>query len=187
MCESKRKCGAQPKFTDEEDQMLVELVRQFGLSSWSKIAHELKNKTSKQCKDRWKNYVNPALNHNEFSEEEDELLMKKVNEVGTRWTIVKDFFPDRSINNIRYRWLNLNKTIAKNKARKAHEKSKRIMINVKKPKSEKPAEIPCETPLDEGQFTDIQMSKTPIFDFEDISFASWFTEPFEWDISSFAF
>lgn len=107
--ERNKRSGAKPKFTATEDKRLVDLVRRYGTNSWNLIAKKFKNKTPRQCHSRYKNYVNPTLNHAEWTGEEDALLISKYDEIGPKWTYLASFFQSRSPNDVRYRWLRLDK------------------------------------------------------------------------------
>lgn len=105
---SRRKSGAQPKFTPDEDKRLLELVSMLGEDNWTLISKRFKNKTPKQCRSRYRNYVNPNLQHGEWTKEEDDLLKEKYYEFGPKWTIMEQIFKTRSANDIRYRWVRLS-------------------------------------------------------------------------------
>lgn len=102
--------GVKPKFSVAEDNKLRELVSRMGIKSWDTIAHRMKNKTSKQCRDRWYNYVNPDLCLAEWNDEDDIALVEKFNQIGPKWTILSRHFNGRSVNNIRNRWLKLKRS-----------------------------------------------------------------------------
>lgn len=101
--------GVRPKFTAAEDFKLSELVSRYGVHQWATIARKFRNKTTKQCRERWQNYVNPSLRLGEWDESEDLLLVEKYNEIGPKWTNLTQFFTGRSVNNVRNRWLKLNR------------------------------------------------------------------------------
>lgn len=103
------KRGAKPKFTPAEDKLLQKLVNQLGTDSWYTIAKRMRGKNSRQCHDRWKNYANPQLRNTEWTEEEDLLLIQKFEELGPRWTQIAKFFNERSMNNLRNRFLKLRR------------------------------------------------------------------------------
>lgn len=105
-----KKCGAQPKFSETEDKKLKDLVGRFGTGSWNQIATYFKDKSPKQCRDRWRNYADPRLRHDPWSREEDELLMRKYAEIGSRWTTMVAYFDNRSANDIRYRYMKITRT-----------------------------------------------------------------------------
>ena len=92
------------KFTHEEDQRLIELVKQYGEKSWKKIASIMKTRTTRQCRERYINYLNPALLNGPWSEEEDKLLIEKVKEMGPKWAQIVKFFKARSDVNIKNRY-----------------------------------------------------------------------------------
>lgn len=104
-----RKCGAQPKFSDTEDKKLKDMVSRLGTNNWSIISKQFKDKTPKQCRDRWRNYVDPELRHDMWSVEEDEMLIEKFKQIGSKWTVMMKYFNHRSSNDIRYRWMKLSR------------------------------------------------------------------------------
>ena len=92
------------KFTEEEDQFLSQLVAEMGPRKWEKIAKRMPNRTARQCRDRYSNYLIPGFFNGEWSKEEDELLYRKYKEYGPKWAIIKEFFKNRSPNAIKNRW-----------------------------------------------------------------------------------
>ena len=61
-------------------------------------------RNSRQCRDRYSNYLNPVFNNCDWSKEEDKLLADKYNAYGPKWTKIREFFPKRSANNIKNRY-----------------------------------------------------------------------------------
>ena len=92
------------KFTAEEDEKLKMLVLSHGTSSWAFIARLMGTRNHRQCRERWKNYINPALRNDPWTFEEDQLLVDKYAEFGSRWNRIAKFFTNRSDNSIRNRW-----------------------------------------------------------------------------------
>lgn len=92
------------KFTEEEDKFLTELVKEMGPKKWEEIAKRMPNRTARQCRDRYSNYLIPGFFNGEWSSEEDELLYQKYQEIGPRWAVLKEFFKNRSPNSIKNRW-----------------------------------------------------------------------------------
>lgn len=107
MNDQKRKRGSPPKFTCYDDEMLIKLVREMPGCSWVSIASCMKNKTPKQCRDRWNNYANPDLKHGKWTTEEEIILLQKYNDIGPKWSEMMKCLPGRSSNDIRYQWLKL--------------------------------------------------------------------------------
>ena len=92
------------KFTPDEDQRLSQLVAKFGARKWEIIAKLMPNRSARQCRDRYSNYLKPGFFSGEWSKEEDALLMEKFKELGPRWSQLKEFFRNRSPNQIKNRW-----------------------------------------------------------------------------------
>ena len=58
----------------------------------------------RQCKDRWSNYLNPNLNVGDWTQEEDDLILKKREELGPKWKIIATFFNNRTDSMIKTRY-----------------------------------------------------------------------------------
>jgi hypothetical protein len=91
-------------FTVEEDDRLKVTVQQFPRASWNEVASLFPGKTPRQVRERYKNYLSPTLNQAPWTEAEDSLLRDKFGMHGPRWSILKQFFANRSDVNIKNRW-----------------------------------------------------------------------------------
>lgn len=47
-------------------------------------------------RERWLYYLNPNLNHANWTKEEDEMIMKLRNEYGPKWMLISKYFPNRT-------------------------------------------------------------------------------------------
>jgi myb proto-oncogene protein len=75
-------------WTLEEDTYLMKLVKTHG-KKWSIIAKvHIVKRTGKQIRDRYVNYLDPELNREPFSEEEDNHLIKLYLKLGRRWSLI---------------------------------------------------------------------------------------------------
>lgn len=95
------------KFSQQEDNMLIYLVRNIKPMNWNVIAYFMGSRTARQCRDRWKNYLNPELRNDPWTEEEDKLLFEKQKIFGSKWGKIAHFFSNRSDNSCRNRWQHL--------------------------------------------------------------------------------
>jgi hypothetical protein len=98
---------ARHKFTPEEDELLRNLVAQFGMSDWAIIAERFQNRTPRQCRERWKHYLSPDVSIGNWSEAEDQLLIAKVQELGTRWAAIAQIFPNRTDIGVRNHYISI--------------------------------------------------------------------------------
>jgi hypothetical protein len=101
------------EFTPQEDALLIESVHTHGSSDWSLIASLLPGRNLRQCRERWNNYVNPALTHQEWTQSEDAFLLEKFNQLGPKWELIAAFFPGRGKNNIRNHYSTLQRKQAR--------------------------------------------------------------------------
>ncbi|KAI3784712.1 hypothetical protein L1987_43817 [Smallanthus sonchifolius] len=92
------------QWNSQEDRLLVQLVKQYGDSKWSRIAEKLPGRIAKQCRDRWQNHLRPDITKDAWSEEEDKLLIAIHKEVGNKWSEIARRLPGRSENTIKNHW-----------------------------------------------------------------------------------
>ena len=69
----------------QEDNKVLELVGKIGPKKWSSIANQLPGRIGKQCRERWHNHLNPDINKNPWSEEEDRGILNAHHLLGNRW------------------------------------------------------------------------------------------------------
>ena len=84
------------KFTEIEDQRLREVVARFEEYDWNVIASEMPGRNPRQCKERWTYYLSPTLNTSPWTNEEDNLLLMKQMELGSKWVKISKFFDNRT-------------------------------------------------------------------------------------------
>lgn len=57
-----------------------------------------------ECSKRWYHYLDPSLNHNEWSEMENVQLLEAVGQHGRKWATIREaVFPGRSTTDIKNR------------------------------------------------------------------------------------
>lgn len=96
------------RFTKEEDQMILLLVKQLGENNWDEVAKQLHNRTKRQCRERWLYHLNPKLNSAPWTKEEDELLLRLHKEFGSNWTVMSKYFNRRPNCSLKNRFFVLN-------------------------------------------------------------------------------
>lgn len=105
----------QPKnrFSKKDDDLLRNLVKEFGPKNWKRVAELMPGRNPRQCRERWINYVNPTIRKKPWTPEEDELLREKFQEMGPKWRLIVKHFPHRSTNQIKNRFFTIQKYMAK--------------------------------------------------------------------------
>ena len=92
------------KFTPEEDQQLRMLVEENGAHKWDYIAASMPGRTGRQCRDRYQNYLCPGISRDEWTQEEERLLLEKHAEYGPQWAKISKFFQGRTGTALKNRW-----------------------------------------------------------------------------------
>jgi hypothetical protein len=94
------------RWTDAEDDMLRELMKEFG-RQWTVIASHIPNRTATQVASRWEKCINPILTKGQFTPEEDQLITEFVAQNGIHvWPQITPILPHRTPKQCRERWLN---------------------------------------------------------------------------------
>lgn len=92
------------KWTYDEDQLLIQTISKYGSKNWSLIASEIPGRTGKQCRERWLNQLNPELNKEHWSNNEDLILIRFQYIYGNCWSKIATYLPGRSSNAVKNRW-----------------------------------------------------------------------------------
>lgn len=95
------------KFSPEEDNILIDLVEAIDPVDWKLVADAMGNRTARQCRERYHNYLAPNVAVKEWTKEEDEKLLTQYKIQGPRWALIRAVFPGRSCVNIKNRWAKL--------------------------------------------------------------------------------
>jgi hypothetical protein len=84
------------KFTPTEDNFLRWLVSTWGEGQWKEVAARMPGRSVRQCRERWKLYLDPSLIHSEWTPAEDQLLLSQFDLCGARWAHIATYFPGRT-------------------------------------------------------------------------------------------
>ncbi|KAM3588954.1 hypothetical protein VKS41_001382 [Umbelopsis sp. WA50703] len=95
------------RWSAEEDEVLKNAVEVYGLGNWTKVQQHIPGRTDMQCRERWVNILDPALDHSKLNAEELEKLKDLVKEQGPKWSILVQHFPGRTDNQLLRAWKNL--------------------------------------------------------------------------------
>lgn len=70
-------------------------MEKYGPKKWSTIAQHLPGRIGKQCRERWHNHLNPAINKEAWTQEEELALIRAHQIYGNRWAELTKFLPGR--------------------------------------------------------------------------------------------
>ena len=87
---------SQNRWTKEENELLLNIVKKVGPRKWKEISRIIKTKTGKQCRDHYVNCLDPKINNSLWTEEEEKILLLKYEEIGPHWSKIQKYLPGRT-------------------------------------------------------------------------------------------
>ena len=85
---AKRVAYSRDNWSAWEDQQLRQLVQKFGGKKWAKVADGIPGRKGKQCRERWHNHLNPAVDKSSWTRAEDIVIHAGVYELGHKWAAI---------------------------------------------------------------------------------------------------
>jgi hypothetical protein len=92
------------KWTHKEDAKLSVLIKQYGTSNWKAVASMLPDRSSKQCRERWINHLDPNIVKGKLTPDEWNIVVQYQGEFGNRWSEIAKHLPGRTPNQIKNVW-----------------------------------------------------------------------------------
>ena len=91
-------------FGPADDKRLESIVLNHEFNGWKGVAKLMPGFTPKQLRDRWHNYISPKNSFGPWTPEEDQIIIQKIKEFGTKWSLISTFLNGRSDNCVKNRW-----------------------------------------------------------------------------------
>jgi hypothetical protein len=91
------------RWTKEEDELLLKAIEMFG-ERWSLVQTKVTKRTAPQCRDHYKNVLDPSINRDEFTPEQMNELLNLVAIHGEKWALIaSQMVPPRTDSHVFYK------------------------------------------------------------------------------------
>ncbi|GMF45166.1 unnamed protein product [Phytophthora fragariaefolia] len=90
-------------WSPHEDDLLRRLVAT-EQKNWGDVASKIPGRTSKQCRERWHNHLDPQIVRGAYTPEEDRLILEAQARLGNRWSVIAAMLPGRTEDAVKIRW-----------------------------------------------------------------------------------
>lgn len=122
------------RFSPEEDELLKSLVVKHGDSDWKLIASKMNKRNERQVRDRWRIWLDPNVNREPFTGDEDELIRELYESFGPKWVMFTKYFNKRTDVALKCRWKSMNRM--SDRGRKAKQEKKQDTEHEQRPETD---------------------------------------------------
>jgi len=104
-------------WTKEEDEKLLEIINlhdgDIEMLNWTQLAQQIQGRSPKQCRERWYLNLDPSINRQPWTKDEDQLLLRLHASMGSKWSEIKTQFNGRTENSVKTRFKSLSRAARK--------------------------------------------------------------------------
>lgn len=108
-------------WSEDEDAALRHIVQLVAKGNWVGVAEHIPGRTAKQCRERWMLVLDPSIRKDEWTKEEDELLIQLHQRHGNSWALIAKQLDGRTENSTKSRFKSLERK--RERSWTAHEDS----------------------------------------------------------------
>jgi hypothetical protein len=110
---------------NEDDKLRKWVERNKGELKWADATKEIPGRSGKQIRERWFNILNPHINKNKWTQDEERLLFQLYQSIGPKWCALVEHFQSRTENSIKNRFYSTLRRVATEHKRNVQKEIKK--------------------------------------------------------------
>jgi hypothetical protein len=131
-------------FTEQEDALIRHCYEDLNIKNWKIISTYLENRTSKNCRDRYQNYLDPKIINKPFNLEEEDLLIELVAKYGKKWNAIASQMNNRSPGSVKNKWYkNLKAKVGREFIESIPKKAENLIARLVHPEIQPKEPVDC--------------------------------------------
>ncbi|XP_077240969.1 uncharacterized protein LOC143881643 [Tasmannia lanceolata] len=156
-------------WTPDEDRKLSQCIKHHGEKRWRLVPIKAGlDRCGKSCRLRWLNYLRPNIKRGNFSDQEEDLMIRLHKLLGNRWSLIARRLPGRTDNEVKNYWnSHLSKRMNKQREKPSGNSTQELKANGSNGLDEGNSKVTEKSPLNKAGDPKPEFNVNEFFEFSE--------------------